>query len=133
MTEQNPHAALIAEYCEDWKNNIKPWKGWECKDDACDKWTDLDSHPNWYKTTQYRRKPKTISINGFDVPMPISVKPEIGQIFYAALPTARYFYHEVTWENDCSDVRMFERGFCHLDKESAIIHAKALLSFTSPK
>ena len=130
MTEQNPHAVLIDEYCADWKMTNEPWVNWQFE--SATRWIDCRCHPEFDPKIKYRRKPKTININGFDVPMPLSVKPELGSMYYAAIPTSLDFYNENEWENDAVDIRCFERGFCHLDKQSAIDHAKALLSFTVP-
>ena len=130
MTEQNPHAALIAEYCEDWKVTNEPWKDWQWLGVA-EKWTDCKCHPEWVHNIKYRRKPKTININGFDVPMPISVKPEIGQKYFYPALGVEWLYCQCEWDDDEADNMLFNRDICHLDAESVIIHAKALLSFTS--
>lgn len=78
-TEQNPHAALIEEYCKDWIIFAMPWAGWQFKTQGFDFWQTCTNHPDFKPSTQYRRKPQTININGFDVPMPLRVKPELGK------------------------------------------------------
>lgn len=132
MTEQSSHAALIDEYCKDWKANSSPWKDWQYQAPHWKggSWDDCSGHPGFDPDYKYRRKPKTININGFDVPMPISVKPEIGQTFYWINLEYVNFYESTQWNGSPPDIIVFERNICHLDANSVIIHAKALLSFT---
>jgi hypothetical protein len=93
-------------------------------------WTQCTDHPSFYGLHKYRRKPKTISINGFDVPMPITVKPKPGQIYYVSSIVNINFFDKHIWADDKNDNTWLSLKICHLDADSAIIHAKALLSFT---
>jgi hypothetical protein len=74
-------------------------------------------------------KPRTININGYEVPEPIRVRPEAGEVYYVVrLPdshiTKYAFYNghpETTW---------LSQGLLHKTREAAELHLEALLSFT---
>lgn len=86
---------------------------------------DLDYAKYW------RIKPETIDINGFEVPKPLSAPPLLGQIYY--IPTIAKMFSSTmsyTWEGDRLDRHLLNSGVVHLDNKSAILHYKALLSFT---
>ena len=81
-----PHADLILEYAKDCQieGNVEPWKGWEEQappDTSGSLWAcyyRCPSHPQWISGYKYRRKPRTITINGFEVPEPLREAPEEG-------------------------------------------------------
>lgn len=125
----HPHADLIQQYCEDWKETDEPWKRWEYRCLHWNFWRDLQEHPSWGNVFEYRRKPRTININGFEVPEPVREPLERGQ---------EYFVVEISgeepvilsWDDDEIDKRLLKYGLIHLTREAAEIHTKALLSFT---
>ena len=75
-------------------------------------------------------KPRTITINGIDVPAPEVVAPADGTKYWypnlvfedGALPAH--------WYSDGFDNQALARGLVHLTEEAAIKHAKALLSLS---
>jgi hypothetical protein len=80
---------------------------------------------------EVRRKPKTININGHEVPEPLAYLENGAEYFTFSIvegvPTSEHHcnrYQELG-ENHC---RM---GIAHATKEAAEAHAKALLSFTA--
>ncbi|MGL5225803.1 MAG: hypothetical protein ACRC8Q_10865 [Aeromonas sp.] len=79
--------------------------------------------------TGYRIKPKTIKINGFEVPEPVREPLNIGDSFYVAniLTDGKC---RLKWEGHEWDMEWLENGLIHLTKDAANTHAKALLSFT---
>lgn len=77
-----------------------------------------------------RVKPKTISINGHEVPEPVKVKPEIGTKYYIPSFTRGPNYDWETFLNVAYDDAIFNKGLMHLTAEAAQKHAEALLSFT---
>lgn len=134
----NPHADLILEYANDWIKTDKPWELWQHQaiwtdDNGESPWLDCNDHPKFRPKYQYRRKPKTININGFEVPEPLKIKPQFGQQYYVPWLSCESLFDRFEWQDDNVDNRFLGRGLCHLDKEPAIIHAKALLSFTESK
>lgn len=90
-------------------------------------WLDCKEPTAFVDGCKYRVKPKTILVNGFEVPEPMREAPNDGvKYFFPNLSYNDYFWsHE--WGNDGVDVRMLERGICHTTKEAAIAHAKAML------
>lgn len=85
-----------------------------------------ESHEN------FRIKPKTININGHEVPEPVRAPLEVGQEYYLAIPTdpsSKLFMH-YRWEGCIVDEKWLSRGLIHLTREAAETHTKALLSFT---
>lgn len=74
------HAAVMAEYAKDALETDKPWERWEF---SCDdqEYVSLDTHPSWLKYTKYRRKPKVILINGYEVPEPCRTPLKYGEAY----------------------------------------------------
>jgi len=122
------HADLMMQYAEDAMNNDKPWLLWESKDEHDECWKTRFDHPRWIKEVQYRRKQKTININGFEVPEPLRKRPGIGaMIYYARLGEQ---LGPIQWTGSSMDCERFSHGLVHLTKEAAQKHIDALLSFT---
>lgn len=72
-------------------------------------------------------KPKTRTLNGFEVPAPMSDKPKNGiKVFYPEIAT-EILFDSVVWVNDESDNRIFTRKICFSTPEAAIANAKAML------
>ena len=77
------HAALMAEYAKDAAETDKPWERWQSQKDygpGC--WSDCDRHPKWYPDSDYRRKPRTLTIAGAEIEAPL-VNAEHGSYAYA--------------------------------------------------
>ena len=127
------HAEAMALYAQDAAETDKPWERWEyCMRNDCI-WINCSSGGvAWNKNAQYRRKQKTIPINGFEVPEPCRDPLEIGEIYYSYSlyvdGAAPY-----TWGNSYQDKSLLAYGLIHKTKEAADIHAKALTSFTVRK
>jgi len=80
---------------------------------------------------RYRIKPKTININGFEVPEPLREAPDHGSGYYVASTSGGPNIRGSTfWVNDTADQNWLNLGLCHSTKEAAQIHLDALLSFT---
>ena len=76
-------------------------------------------------------RPKTININGFEVPEPVKTPLKYNTVYSIPSITqleGRFFQR--TWFNDNIDHYYLNSGLIHLTKEAAELHAKALLSFT---
>lgn len=96
------------------------------------KWSECMEPIAFINGCKYRVKPKTILVNGFEVPEPMREAPNDGvKYFFPNLSYNDYFW-SYGWDNDDVDVRMLERGLCHTTKEAAIAHAKAMLGI-NPK
>lgn len=71
----------------------------------------------------YRIKPKTITVNGIEVPAPLTTLEGL-DTFYLATPSHVDFYINYWAAVSCK--RWLDRGLCHKTKEAAIAHAKAM-------
>ena len=73
---------------------------------------------------EYRIKPKTITVNGTEVPAPLTTLEGL-DTFYLAVPSNMDFYVNFATSFNCNK-DWLERGLCHKTKEAAIAHAKAM-------
>ncbi|MFA5166768.1 MAG: hypothetical protein WC449_05785 [Candidatus Paceibacterota bacterium] len=128
--QQHIHAELMALYAQDAMETDKPWKRWEHKRFQDNEWSKLLQNPVWLELFEYRRKPKTININGYEVPEPLRVKPECESIYYVASTSSKRLETLIIWNNDEQDNEWLNNGLIHLTKEAAKLHVDALLSFT---
>ena len=122
------HAELMKQYAEDAMVTDKPWRLWERN--VFGEWTQPLCSPSWHADCEYRRKPQTININGYEVPEPYRGEMKEGQQYYPVDPQAFLFQYWTTWCDDSMDRRCKDRGFIHLTEEAAALHGKALASFT---
>lgn len=76
---------------------------------------------------EFRLAPRTIRVNGVEVPAPEMVAPEKGRTYYVPDLAEGDCCYDYTWVNDLFDVRTLERGLVYLTKEDAIARAKAML------
>lgn len=119
------HAALMALYAQDAAETDEPWERWEARRPD-GRWNPLAQDPCWYLDLEYRRKPKTIMVNGFEVPEPLKEMPERGNV-WLVIPHSESFtdFHyaeDSRWKRVALD-----RGLLHSTKEAAVAHAKAML------
>ena len=125
------HAELMIEFGKDALETDRPWALWEYKTPDEDKWFPLIDIPEWNDIHLYRRKPKTININGFEVPEPERMPLKKAQLYYGVnFSGAESHCSTSYWNNDIYDCNKLASGLIHLSKESAEIHTKALMSFT---
>lgn len=82
------------------------------------------------ETNRLSEVKKTININGFEVPEPLREAPEEGTRCFTCAIWHEDTFNVMIWTGGLYDVRCLKRGLLHLTKEAAILHAKALLSFT---
>lgn len=80
---------------------------------------------------EIRVKPKTITIGGIEIQQPEKTAPENGVEYFVPSFATDALYVSNEWYDDHVDRQRLDRGVVHLDRESAIAHTKALLSFTS--
>lgn len=80
---------------------------------------------------EVRIKPKTITIGGIEIPQPEKTAPENGVEYFVPSFATDLLYFTNYWYDYPVDRQLLDRGVVHLDRESAIAHTKALLSFTS--
>ncbi len=90
--------------------------------------------------SEYRIEPRTILVNGFEVPEPMRVAPKSAAGVYTVTlfshggDAAKDMLASKTYWCDSGNQRWWlERGICHLTKEAAIAHAKAMLGIKQTK
>ena len=124
------HAAVMAEYAKDAAETDKPWERWEISiTESGDEYRNLLKHPEWAVTRKYRRKPKTILINGHEVPEPCRTPLGDGEVYWTV--SLAYGKTSLHWDNDGVDYSYLKNGFVHLTSEAAEKHFNALKSFTA--
>lgn len=121
----HPHAELIMKYAEIAQHDAEPWKHFEFKYDG--KWVDLDFPLAFNVESEYRLKPRTININGFEVHEPLRHELSDGTDYYV-YETSKV--KKVKWQSDDLDYKWLKAGIIHLTREAAEKHLEALLSFT---
>lgn len=121
----HPHAELIMKYAEIAQHDAEPWKHFEFKYDG--EWVDLDYSPSFDSDSEYRLKPRTININGFEVPEPLRHEPSDGTDYYVLDMSE---VSEMKWTYDVIEYQWLKAGIIHLTREAAEKHLEALLSFT---
>lgn len=123
------HAAIMAEYAEVAKTNPEPWEEFEwCRGGK--EWTSMFSGDAFMSYNQYRRKPRTININGFEVPIPLSGRQKIGSCYWMPVLGCEFAICKMEYRGQKHDADYVASGIAHSTKEAAELHAKALLSFT---
>lgn len=91
------------------------------------KWSDCMEPIAFIDGCKYRVKPKTILVNGFEVPEPMREEPNQGEGYYYASISVGALYGFAAWTKHEADLIRLTRGICHTTKEAAIAHAKAML------
>lgn len=120
------HADLMLKYAEIAQNDSKPWTYFQVSDDSV-KWINCTQEIQFLSKNNYRLKPRTININGFEVPEPLRVVPAYGtQYFIVDLPLVG----SLTWTDSSDEYQWLKAGIIHLTRENAEKHLEALLSFT---
>lgn len=127
---KHTHADLMLAYAQDAQESDTPWLLWEYKYLPNDGWLSLKNNPTWLYYVEYRRKVKTIRIGNYDVPAPLRVAPEKSKSYYFVEISYATLACVTTWINDTTDNFRLDSGICHLARESAELHAKALISLT---
>lgn len=77
--------------------------------------------------------PRTININGFDIPEPQKSALHQGTEYFVPALNSQFgnITHRLTWHDSDNDELYLKNGLVHLTEEAAQIHNAALLSFTS--
>ena len=123
------HADLMALYAEDAKTTDKPWELWQIKN-ISGEWRDLTCNPSFATHLGYRRKPKTHTVNGVEVP-DLRIDAKEGEYYYLPDPTEPEFTYKYEATIDICDTVWTSRRLCYepteAGKQAAILHAKAWL------
>lgn len=124
------HAALMLQYAQDASETDEPWLRWQTRWGSQSDWRGMESSPTWLVQHEYRRKPRTININGHEVPEPMREALAQGATYFVARTDKLGALVAATeWGGDDYDKTWLARGLCHSTREAAEWHARALLSF----
>ena len=126
------HAAAMAEYAKDAAETDMPWERWEFSLNNERGYKPLRNHPSWDADRKYRRKAKTILINGHEVPEPSRTPLEIDDMYWT-IAIIKGGVTNFYWSDDSEERNALKSGFIHLTKEAAEKHFNALKSFTAQK
>ena len=74
-----------------------------------------------------RRRPRTITIAGIEVPEPMWEAPLAGAQYFVPHLTTPALSAQYHWDDDAVAQRNFSRGLCHHTPEAAKQHARALI------
>ncbi|KLU13980.1 hypothetical protein [Xenorhabdus griffiniae] len=128
------HADLITQYAQIAQTDNEPWRHFQCKTLTNNDWDDCITPIAFWFDREYRLKPRTIKIGGIEVPEPVRGPLVIGTEYYTpAINSISLYANRVTWGNDTCDIEWLQRGLIHLDRESAELHARALIALTATK
>ena len=123
------HADNMMLYAKQAAECDEPWKLWKGEDSHGNVF-DLQTHPQWLNDYEYRQIPKTININGHEVPEPMREKPELGTEYYFITSSEKDGTRKDIWCGADDDINRMNNGVCHLTRDNCIAHAKALFSFS---
>lgn len=122
------HAALMAQYAEDAQQCDYPWVRWQNRHFTQTTWDTCNTHPVWHEAREYRRKPKTVVINGVELEDDrFTTHPDDRVICYTESVTTPGFYCSAYWSGDVYDKTAIDNGVLHKTKEGAIAFCKARL------
>ncbi|MDE9463531.1 hypothetical protein [Xenorhabdus bovienii] len=124
------HADVMMEYAKLAQETDRPWEHFEVLHDDADRWCSLAGEFYFDPDKEYRLKPRTIRIGSYDVPEPVRYQLEIENDYYIPnleTPEGASCYH-CYWNGCHIDKIRLSNGLIHLDRESAEIHAKALIA-----
>lgn len=76
---------------------------------------------------EYRLAPRTIKVNGVEVPAPEQAAPDYGATYYVPMPSWADFYAERRWDTSDDHIHSLKCGLVYLNKDDAINRSKAML------
>lgn len=118
------HAELMLMYAQDAMETDKPWERWQCCT-GLGGWNAMQMGPNWYEETGYRRKPQTVTINGFEVPAPLD-EIKTSHYFVETLDRSELYQMPMSGDKRIDNIRL-SRGIVHGSAACAIASCKARL------
>lgn len=120
------HAAMIREFSRLADEHERPWEFIQWQAEADDNWHSCREPPKWCTHNEYRLKPRTITVNGIEVPAPERVAPIFGTPYYTP-STITCELTQCVWDRSALDQIRMDAGLIHLTKEAAQAHLDAML------
>ncbi|MDC9591783.1 hypothetical protein PSI23_21510, partial [Xenorhabdus sp. XENO-10] len=97
------------------------------------RWIECDFKLYFHPNVEYRIKPRTIRIGDMDIPEAVKNPDKLNnelRYYVPSITSGNQDYYAYFWKNDAIDNERLNSGIIHLDKESALLHAKALIALT---
>ncbi|MBE8598088.1 hypothetical protein [Xenorhabdus sp. BG5] len=126
------HADLITQYAKLAQETDRPWEHFQYRFADGNDWLDSTFAIAFHHNTSFRLKPRTIKIGDIDVPEPVREPLKNGTAYYCldiSFGTPDAVPH--LWGKSTFDMARLSSGLIHIGRESAILHAKALIALTS--
>ncbi|MEQ1977477.1 hypothetical protein, partial [Xenorhabdus sp. SGI240] len=124
------HADLITEYARLSHITDRPWEYFEIF--AFGEWEPCINELRFKKEIKYRLKPRTIKIGDIEVPEPVREPLVDGaNYYYPNISYGEFNCNSRPWSGSVCDKDRLSSGLIHLDRESAELHAKALIALTA--
>lgn len=124
---------ILLHELENVRNNRQPQEGLQVRE-IDGEWTDALFSPNLLldtkhvvHTTEYRIKPKTILVNGIEVPAPETKELNSGTTFYIPCIYNTGTPFQLSWHGGMQECEYLKMGIIYINKEDAIARAKAML------
>ena len=114
-------------YGEDYSRQDNPWMLWEYLSPRNTKYHPLTTDPLWIPTCKYRRKLKTVVVNGVELVAPETEAPAVGVTFWLANNTTTNWAKALLWDGGDVHLMWLGRGLVFLEKDHAADYAKARL------
>ena len=132
--ESHPSADLLMQLAREAQEDKDFYKNWEIYlSNICEWETSTNAQEVFYvaaeDTQKVRKKPKTININGYEVPEPIREEPNCNDVVWVT-SVVNDEIQSVQWYGVEVDYKNLKNGLLHTTKEAAEKHRAALLSFT---
>ena len=131
-SESHPSADLLMQLAREAKEDKDFYKNWEVY--IFGGWHTPSSVSRLVScasedSSRVRKKPKTININGYEVPEPIREEPNYNDVVWV-VSVVNDRIQSVQWDGVEIDHQNLNDGLLHTTKEAAEKHREALLSFT---
>ncbi|MDC9582772.1 hypothetical protein PSI15_14560 [Xenorhabdus sp. PR6a] len=138
---KHPHADLMMKAAEIAQTNAKWWEWFQrfdCHytegDVTKELWVDIHESFDFDPDEEYKFREKVIIIGNIDVPEPEREQLGHGKVYYYPILGFDSLLYECSeWYGLPYDEIRLKRGLIHLDRESAELHAKALIALTENK
>ena len=126
-TEQQ--AALLEEIAQVMRERPEDW--WREFEFRCGGWNTAESGTSVLRAvaggSHVRRRPRTITIAGIEVPEPMREAPTRGTQYHCPDLLMRGLTSWAGWSEAKTDYQSLARGICHYTEEAAQQHARALI------
>lgn len=107
------------------------WAGLQCRvmyhHREPSEWKDLHHAAPFTSSYEYRIKPRTVYVNGVEVPAGEKEALPKGTVYYIPAPSFIDHFYAHAWNDESDDCSLLEQGLVYRCIEDAIARAKAML------